>query len=284
MIRAMVTDHEPRKRSIGERARARRRDLGLTLKALAERSGLSARFLSEVEAGRANPSGGSLSDLADALETDVLALLHAGPSSDAHAELLAFVQRLDVEHAEAALTLLRDARLDRSVRPVALLGLRGAGKSSVGERLAQRTGRPFIEVDRLIEAEAGMSLGGLFELHGEEHVRGLEHQVLRGALDGRAPAVLATGGGVVRHADSWALLASRAFTVWLKATPQQHWDRVVAQGDRRPMENRSRARTELEALYNARVPLYERADLTVDTSDTDVDGVCARILDALAEA
>lgn len=265
------------KEALGRRVRALRRDRGLTLKAAAEAAGLSVRFLSEVEAGRANPSLGSLRDLAAALSEDALSLLAPEGRSAAHSELHALVDALDPASAAAALRLVRRARLDRRVPPIALLGLRGAGKSSVGARLAERLSRPFIELDRLIEREAGMDLGDLFELHGEERVRQLEGRVLERALDDAEPAVLATGGGLVTHKESWALLCERSLTVWLKATPQEHWDRVIAQGDLRPMANRSRARAELEALYEARASLYARAHLVVDTSRLCVDEVAERV-------
>lgn len=269
-------------RRLGERVKLARQKLSLTLKAVGERSGLSARFLSDVEAGRANPSLGSLRELSRALEVDLLALLHEGPTSDAHAALLRHIQHLDEAHAKDLLLRLGSERLARAQRTLALLGLRGAGKSSVGERLAARLERRFLELDQLIEREAGMQLGDLFELHGEDHVRQLEHRVLRRVLDGEGPSVIATGGGLVTNPETWRELRERAFTVWLRTSPQQHWDRVVAQGDLRPMANRSRARTELEQLYTARAPLYERADVIVDTTELDVDAVCERIVEALA--
>lgn len=264
------------KERLGRRLRELRRARDLTLKALAERARLSVRFLSEVEAGRANPSLASLRDLAGALEVDVLAFIVDEPRSGTHAELHALIDALDPAAAAEALRLLREARLDGRLPTVALLGLRGAGKSSVGERLAARLQRPFIELDRLIEREAGMDLGDLFELHGEERVRQLERRVLERVLEGE-PAVLATGGGLVTHPESWALLQARTLTVWLKASPQEHWDRVIAQGDLRPMANRSRARAELEALYEARAPLYARAHVVVETSHLDVEEVAARV-------
>ncbi len=266
---------------VGERVKRARQRQGLTLKAVGERSGLSARFLSDVEAGRANPSLGSLRELARAIDTDLLSLLHEGPTTDAHEGLLRYVQALDAVRAEELLTRLGGERQARAKRTVALLGLRGAGKSSVGERLAARLDRPFLELNQLIEREAGMQLGHLFELHGAEHVRELEHRVLRRVLE-EAPSVIATGGGLVTNPESWRELRERACTVWLRATPQQHWDRVIEQGDLRPMANRSRARAELEQLYRARAPLYERADVVVDTSELDVEGVCERIAAALA--
>lgn len=251
---AAVAGPEPIwKRDLGSRVRSLREARALTRQALAERSGLSLRFLADVEAGKANPSLGSLHDLADAFGVDVVSLLERPPAE----------------------------------RPIALLGLRGAGKSTVGKRVAKALGRRFVELDREIEREAGMSLGELFALHGEAHYRTLEERVLVGLLsmqDGARPAVVATGGGIVTHDESWRFLKSRALTVWLKATPQEHWDRVLAQGDVRPMEKRAQARAELEALHAARAPLYAAAELVVDTSRFDVDASAARIVEGARPA
>jgi XRE family aerobic/anaerobic benzoate catabolism transcriptional regulator len=239
---------EPWKTALGVRARALRERTRKTRQEIADESGLSLRFLADVEGGKANPSLGSLHALADALGVTVVDLV-----------------------------------TDEQGRPrsIALLGLRGAGKSTVGKRAAKALGWTFVEVDKEIEREAGMALSELFALHGEQHYRTLEARVLRALLlEDDAPRVLATGGGVVTHDDSWALLRAHALTVWLKASPQEHWDRVVAQGDARPMQKRSQARAELQALYEERAPLYARADVVVNTSALDVDGASARIVAA----
>ncbi len=227
---------------LGRRVRALRARVGVTVRELAVTSGLSPRLLALIEAGDANPTLSSLADLAAALHVEVTSLL------------------LD----------------DERQRPIALLGLRGAGKSTVGKRLAELLGWTFVEVDRQIETESGLSLTSLFELHGEHHVRMLEARVLS-ALFTKDPCVIACGGGVVTSTEAWALLRSRSLTVWLKATPQEHWDRVRAQGDERPMALRSSARSELDALWAARAPLYAQAAVHVDTSDVDVEVAVARL-------
>lgn len=219
---------------------------GWTIATVAKRSGLSLRLLALIEAGEANPTLRSLEDLAGAFGVDVAAL----------------VQR------------------KRKVRPIALLGLRGAGKSTVGQALATELGWSFVETDRLIEQESGLSLAALFELHGEPRVRALEAQVVADVVD-RGAVVVAVGGGVVSHKETFALLRARTFTVWLKARPQDHWDRVRAQGDERPMAGSDSARAELDALWSARAPRYAEAALVVDTSDLDVDGVVGVIRRAL---
>jgi XRE family aerobic/anaerobic benzoate catabolism transcriptional regulator len=227
------------------RVRALRVARGETLREVAARSGLSLRLLALVEAGQANPTLSSLVDLSRALGVDVVDLLQVAD--------------------------------ERRARPVALVGLRGAGKSTIGRALAADLGWRFVELDRLIEAEAGLSLGALFELHGAPHVRGIEARIVADVVAGDDPVVIATGGGIVTAAATWTLLRQRALTVWLKATPQEHWDRVRAQGDERPMAARSTARAELDALWAARAPLYAEAALTIDTSTVDVDGAVAAL-------
>jgi XRE family transcriptional regulator, aerobic/anaerobic benzoate catabolism transcriptional regulator len=236
------------KKALGERVRALRMERGLSQKELAESASLSLRFLADVEGGRANPSLGSLMDLASALGVDVVALVSRHTNH----------------------------------RSIALLGLRGAGKSTVGKKVARLLGWKFVELDKEIEREAGMSLAELFALHGEAHYRTLEHRVLVSLLTADAPIVVATGGGIVTHNESYNLLKQRAHTVWLKATPQEHWDRVLAQGDQRPMHQRARARAELEELYSERAPLYAQADLVVDTSAMDVERSAHRIAAAIS--
>lgn len=227
---------------LGRRVRSLRAGLGITVRELSTSSGLSPRLLALMEAGEANPTLSSLADLARALSVDVAALL----------------------------------RDDDRPRSVALVGLRGAGKSTVGKQLAEVLGWSFVEVDRRIEQDSGLSLTTLFELHGEHHVRQLEARVL-GELVVDAPSVIACGGGVVTSGAAWSLLQAKTTTVWLKATPQEHWDRVRAQGDERPMAMRSTARAELDALWATRAPLYAQAAVHIDTTTTTVEQAVLRL-------
>ena len=226
-------------RELGAAVRARRAELGLTMRALAKSASLSERFLVKLEAGDGNISVARLEDVAEGLRTT-------------GADLLAAASRASSGASEPGI--------------VALVGLRGAGKSSIGSAVAERLGVPFVELDELIAREAQMTLATIFEIHGERYYRGIEREVLRRLLEANKPAVIATGGSLVTDPETWGLLRSRARTIWLKAEPREHWSRVVAQGDARPRRDRPRAMNELRALLTSRAPLYEMADVTVETS------------------
>jgi XRE family transcriptional regulator, aerobic/anaerobic benzoate catabolism transcriptional regulator len=233
--------------ALGRRARALRLARGWTLREVAERSGVSPRFLVQLESGRGNISVRRLADVAQALETTPAVLLTNDSGPPTHV--------------------------------VALLGLRGAGKTTVGRRLARRRRVPFVELDRRIETAAELSLGELFSLHGEDYYRRLEREVLQDVLGEGRPMVLATGGGLVASPDTFAMLRRSAVTVWLRARPEDHWNRVVRQGDRRPMADHPQAMADLRALLAAREPLYSMADHVIDTSTLPV----TEVVDAIAQ-
>ena len=160
---------------------------------------------------------------------------------------------------------------------VALVGLRGAGKSTIGKALAQKLEVPFVELDALVEKDSGLSLSALFSLHGEAYYRRLAREVLIRFLAGADEAVIATGGGVVTDREAWRLLQKRCTTVWLQATPEDHWKRVLEQGDVRPGAASPHAQEELRALLKARGPLYAQAALAVDTSRLGIRGAVEEI-------
>jgi XRE family aerobic/anaerobic benzoate catabolism transcriptional regulator len=227
---------------LGERLRARRRALGLTLRDLAQTSDVSERFLVLLEGGRANVSILRLDAIARALDTTASALLAATPSE----------QPLPSPAPRGPL--------------VALLGLRGAGKTTLGSLAASRLAVPFIELDSRVVARAGMSLGEIFEMHGAAYFRRLEREELERLVTAGERGIIATSGSLVTDHDSFELVRRVAVTVWLRARPQDHFQRVIDQGDARPMANRAGAMDELKALLRARRALYELADHVIDTS------------------
>ena len=267
--------------TLGLRIHAERLEQGLTLKALADLSGLSLRFVSDLEKGRANVSITRLNSLAGALGIDLTRLL-SGASRDVPKHLRVAVRRLTglspdaFERVNAAIE--REVQSQASSPVLALLGVRGAGKSTVGRRVAALLGVEFIELDSLIEEASGLSLGEIFTIHGEDYYRRIELEVLQEFLDGHRRAVVATGGSLVTHDESYALLRGRAHTVWLSARAQDHWERVLGQGDDRPMRRNPQAFDQLEALLSERRPLYSLADATVDTSQKEVYTVVNDVL------
>jgi len=241
-------------RRLGVVIRARREELGLSVVALAERADMSSRFVSDIQAGRGNVSIVRLAAIARALGTTASQLVAEAEADGARGFL------------------------------VALLGVRGAGKSSIGNKLAARLGVEFLELDRLVEAEAGLSLADIFATHGERYFRRLEVAALRRLLSERKNAVLATGGGIVENPEAWALLEDHAKTVWLRASAEEHWRRVVRQGDPRPMAGRPAAKVELRRLLVRRAALYRRASYRVDTGRLGIEGSVRFIAERLARS
>jgi XRE family aerobic/anaerobic benzoate catabolism transcriptional regulator len=218
----------------------------MTARDLAAAAGVSPRFLSEVEAGRGNISVLRLAALAQALGIELASLV--APD------------------------------LGTGTRSIALLGLRGAGKTTVGRRLARRLKMPFVELDTRVAERAGLALSEVFSLYGEDYYRQVERAALADVLADGTAVVIAAGGGLVTAGETFSMLRRHATTVWLKARPIDYWNRVVKQGDRRPMTNHPQAREALRDLVARRDPLYRQADLTIDTSGLTV----AQTLDRIA--
>ena len=255
-------------RRVARRVRDRRQNLGLTARQLAERAGLSPRFISDLENGRANIAIGRLSAVADVLGVDL-------------GELVATSTWL--ASTSAAIIGAVDGDRVRSMRPrpVALLGMRGAGKSTVGRLLADALVWEFVEVDDRVEQAAGLDLAAIFAMQGEEYYRRLEALVLGELLGQSTPRVFALSGGLVTNGPVFDLVRRRCTTVWLHARPEQHMQRVLQQGDRRPVAERSRPMEELKVILAAREPLYRQANLAVDTSGADPAAVLEELLAAL---
>ncbi|HEU4457503.1 MAG TPA: helix-turn-helix transcriptional regulator [Methylibium sp.] len=290
-VLAVATDErEPFLVALGERVRLLRARRGLTRKGLSEGAGVSERHLANLELGVGNASILVLRQVAQALGSPLAELLGdattASPEWLLIRDLLAGRDEAELQRARAALAPLFGAAPDAAARErrIALIGLRGAGKSTLGRMLAERLGRPFVELNREIEALAGGSLAEIHNLYGPNAYRRHERRALDLVLERHPDAVIATPGGIVSDPATFARLLSQCFTVWLQASPQEHMDRVVAQGDLRPMAGhagRRAAMDDLRRILAGRAALYGKADLTIDTGGLDAETACRRLLAAL---
>jgi len=234
---------------LGERVRAWRAQHGMSRKNLSLACGVSERYLAQLEGGEGNIS--------------VLLL-----------RKVAHAMRVPVE------SLVREE--EPRAKPVALLGLRGAGKSTLGAKLAQALQVPFIELDREVEKEAGAKLGEVFAMYGQDAYRRFERRALERVLDEHERAVIATGGSLVTDKANYELLLQRCRCIWLSAAPEEHMQRVIAQGDMRPFKGRSAALDEIRTLLADRDRLYGRAHATVDTSGKTVRQTLAELRRVIA--
>jgi XRE family aerobic/anaerobic benzoate catabolism transcriptional regulator len=244
---------------LGQRVRLLRARRGMTRRILAKQSGVSERYLSAVEAGTGNGSILLLRALAQALNVDLRALLE-----DAVEPIAPPLVRAAGHH-------------DR----IALIGLRGAGKSTIGPLLARRRSVPFLELDQEIEKEAGLGLGEIMELHGQPGFRHLERSVLDRLIASHPKAVIATGGGIVAEAATFVRLLEACLTVWVKAAPEEHMQRVIDQGDLRPMRDNRRSMADLRAILASREALYAQADIQLETTGRDVNATLAALVSAI---
>ncbi|WP_332812213.1 shikimate kinase [Sphingomonas sp.] len=259
---------------VGQRLRAARAKAGLTRRQLATLSATSERYLAHIEAGTANPTVGVLAALAGALELAVADLLPLGGERSAiRAEAAAALRRLPEVRLPAVLeTLQQPAPYDQSkARRLVLVGLRGAGKSSLGTALAERLGVPFIELSKEVERAYGGEMRFLIEFGGPGALRRYEHKAWEEVVARHEAAVIATPGGIVADTGLYDRILQSAHSVWLEASPDEHMSRVMAQGDFRPMASNRNAMDDLKAILAARSPDYARAEARLDTSAQDFD-------------
>ena len=267
-------DREYRER-LAARLREVRAARGTTRAALAAASGVSLRFLAQIETARGNPSLMVMRKIAGALGIPLESLIgDAAPASVDRLLLEQLLNRLDTDELAQIRTLITDryARTPRpQVRAISLIGLRGAGKSTLGGRLARHLGVEFVELDREVEREYGATIGEILALHGQPGYRRHEHRCLIATLDRHPDCVIETGGGLVTDPETLALVLERTRAVWLRASPEEHMQRVIDQGDLRPMAKSREAMTDLRAILKAREPFYSQAPLQLNTSRKTVD-------------
>jgi len=274
--------------AIGREVRRQRAKRGMTRRQLAQASETSERYLAQIESGAGNPSASVIRAIAQAFDLPAAALL---PGMTAQSEALATVIDLLAQVPETELAELKKLIESRvapaggaeRARRIALVGLRGAGKSTLGRMLASHLGWPFIELDRVVEEEYGARITDLIEMAGTATFRRQERSALERVVAANEAAVITTAGGIVSNQESYALLLRRCHTVWIKARPDEHMSRVMAQGDFRPMaQNRQAgsndAMADLVAILEARRADYARAEAEVDTAGEAVEQSFAKLL------
>ena len=256
--------------ALGKRVRETRDRRGQTRKQLAREAGVSERHLAHLEAGEGNVSIVLLRHIAAALGLSLPELLNLGAEESVEQRLVRRILEQLPRHRleDVIFRLMRDYGQEEAARRnrIALIGLRGAGKTTLGRRLATDLGFRFIELDAEIERDTGMPMGEIFALYGQSGYRRIEQRCLRRALDSGEHTVLATGGGIVSQTETYDLLLSRCLTIWLRTSPEEHMQRVSAQGDLRPMAGSAEAMEDLRRILAAREPQYMRADHVVDTT------------------
>ena len=272
---------------VGERLRLTRAGRGMSRKVLAQASGVSERYLAELERGAGNASLLVLRQIAAAMSVRVADLV--SESRDRSVDLTMAINQLeglspvDLAAARTMITARFRAVSTAPVqasgpRRIALIGLRGAGKTTLGQKLAAALGLPFVELDRVIEQASGMDLAEVFASEGQAGFRAREYACLAQTIAANDACVIATGGSLVTEPGTFSLLLSGCFVIWLAAKPETHMDRVAAQGDLRPMKSSRQAMDDLKAILESRQPLYAKADAQLDTSAITEDEGLATLL------
>jgi len=267
--------------SLGKRVRELRDRRGITRRTVAHEADVSERHLAQLEAGEGNISVVLLRRIAAALDVSLADLFAPEVEGPAEKKLIQrFLERIPSHRLEdITFRIMRDFSHEEAARRgrIALIGLRGAGKSTLGAFLSRDRGVPFIELDSEIEKETGMPLGEIFSLYGQPGYRAIEKRTLERALREHERMVISVGGGVVSEKDTYDLLLAHCYTVWVKAQPEEHMARVIAQGDLRAMAGNARAMEDLRRILEAREPLYQKADMQLQTSGNSVEESFARL-------
>jgi XRE family aerobic/anaerobic benzoate catabolism transcriptional regulator len=271
---------------LGQRVRTMRALRGMSRKVLAKVSGISERYIAQLESGKGNVSIVLLRRVSNAMGAhleDLIPTTEPAPDWPVIRDLLRRASAQQIAQAKEALTGEHNGAAPRglSFAGIALIGLRGAGKSTLGKMLARKIGWSFVELNKEIEALNGLSVAEIIALYGQEGFRRMEQAALGQLLARRELMVLATGGGIVSEPLTFDLILSSFYTIWLKAEPEEHMARVRGQGDLRPMADDRAAMAELRAILLSREPLYARASVTVDTAGLGIDEAAARVIAAV---
>ena len=277
--------------SLGTRVRELRNRRGMTRKMMAREADVSERHLAQLEAGEGNISIVLLRRIATSLGVSLVELFASEGETRQEIEsqqekllVQRFLERLPAHRVEDAISrLMREFGDEEKARRqrIALIGIRGAGKSTLGLKLAADLKIPFIELDAEIEKDAGMPLGEIFSLYGQSGYRAIERRLLEKVLGENARAILSIGGGVVSEKETYDYLLSNCYAIWIKARPEEYMERVIAQGDFRVMGGSNQAMEELRRILDARDPLYRKADVYLDTSGNTVEESFSKLKAAL---
>ncbi|CCD99408.1 helix-turn-helix transcriptional regulator [Bradyrhizobium sp. STM 3809] len=269
---------------LGQRVRRMRGLAGMSRKVLAEVSGISERYIAQLESGKGNVSIVLLRRIANAINApldDIIPGNEPSPDWPVIRDLLKKASPSQIAQVKDLLAGGSSAPLRRTFSGIALIGLRGAGKSTLGRMLAERIGWSFVELNKEIERQNGLSAAEIIALYGQEGFRRMEQAALVQLLARKEPMVLATGGGIVSEPVTFDLILTSFYTIWLKAEPEEHMARVRKQGDLRPMADDRSAMAELRNILVSREPLYARANAVVDTAGLTVDAAAARLGEAV---
>ncbi len=272
-------------KQLGQRVRTMRALRGMSRKVLAKVSGISERYIAQLEAGRGNVSIMLLRRVAGAMGAhleDLIPSAEPAPDWAVIRDLLRKATPAQIAQAKDLLAGHGGASSHASFCGIALIGLRGAGKSTLGRMLAKKIGWKFVELNKEVEAQNGLSVAEIIALYGQEGFRRMEQAALNQLLARKELMVLATGGGIVSEPLTFDLILSSFYTIWLKAEPEEHMGRVRKQGDLRPMADDRSAMAELRTILKSREPLYARASAVVDTAGLSLDAAAARLIDAVA--
>jgi XRE family transcriptional regulator, aerobic/anaerobic benzoate catabolism transcriptional regulator len=270
---------------LGQRVRTMRSLRGMSRKVLAKVSGISERYIAQLESGKGNVSIVLLRRVSNAMGAhleDLIPTSEPAPDWQVIRDLLRKATPGQIARAKDVLAGHDMTHHRSAFSGVALIGLRGAGKSTLGKILAKKIGWNFVELNKEIERQNGLSVAEIIALYGQEGFRRMEQAALNQLLARKELMVLATGGGIVSEPLTFELILSSFYTIWLKAEPEEHMARVRSQGDLRPMADDRSAMAELRNILISREPLYARASAIVDTAGLSVDAAAARLEDAVA--
>jgi XRE family transcriptional regulator, aerobic/anaerobic benzoate catabolism transcriptional regulator len=270
---------------LGQRVRTMRARRGMSRKVLAKVSGISERYIAQLESGKGNVSIVLLRRVSNAMGAHLEDLIPDGEPAPDWQVIRDLMRKATPSQIAQAKDILSGSGVTATRRPsfagIALIGLRGAGKSTLGKVLAKKIGWSFVELNKEIEAQNGLSVAEIIALYGQEGFRRMEQAALGQLLARKELMVLATGGGIVSEPLTFDLILSSFYTIWLKAEPEEHMMRVRKQGDLRPMADDRSAMAELRNILVSREPLYSRASAVVDTAGLSVDAAAARLFNAV---